>query len=425
MIFRDRRLQGPVDDGRSATAPGVPPVDHAAAGAGDDAPKAAGPVRTAEHALTLLPGMEAVLGSIFRDVDRAERCVDIETYIYRDDRLGRSFADVMGRAAARGVRARLLYDPLGSHETDAPFFDDLRRRGVEVRAYRPIAVALGRGGLLPRDHSRVIVIDDVAYTGGAAWGDEWLPERRGGEGWHDVCLRVEGPCVGDFAYLFEQRWREADGDGDGDGGRLRDYATGRKYPDLELVADTPDDNARVYARYREAIRRARERVWIENAYFFPPSGMLEDLVDAARRGVDVQVILPGATDLPIIQRAARAEHAAWLDRGFKLFEYQRDTMHSKFALVDGDWCTIGTFNANPSSLTAVNEVNLFVFDPAFVARVADLFARDRAGSRPVTRDALAARPLLGKAADWLAHGALSALDALVKHPRTDGRGGGI
>ncbi|KYF80360.1 hypothetical protein BE11_27700 [Sorangium cellulosum] len=412
MTFRERRLHSPVDDGRSVSAPGVPPVGRAAAssGAGADAPKAVGPILTAEHALTLLPGMEAVLGSIFRDVDSAERRVDIETYIYRDDVLGRSFAEVMGRAAARGVRTRLLYDPLGSNETDSPFFEELRRRGVEVRAYRPMAIALGRGGLLPRDHSRVIVIDDLAYTGGAAWGDEWLPERRGGEGWHDVCMRIEGPCVGDFAYLFEQRWREADGEGGG----LRDYATGRKYPDLELVADTPDDNARVYARYREAIRRSRERVWIENAYFFPPSGMLKDLVDAARRGVDVQVILPGRTDLPIIQRAARAEHAAWLDRGFKLFEYQRDVMHSKFALVDDDWCTIGTFNANPSSLSAVNEVNLFVFDPEFVARVADLFSRDRADSRPVTRGTLAALSLPDKAIDWLAHGALSLLDALVK-----------
>ncbi|WP_438026299.1 phospholipase D-like domain-containing protein [Sorangium sp. So ce233] len=412
MIFRERRLHSPIDEGRSVSAPGVPPVDRAAAssGAGADAPKAVGPILTAEHALTLLPGMEAVLGSIFRDVDRAERRVDIETYIYRDDLLGRSFADVMGRAAARGVRTRLLYDPLGSNETDTPFFEELRRRGVEVRAYRPMAIALGRGGLLPRDHSRVIVIDDFAYTGGAAWGDEWLPERRGGEGWHDVCMRIEGPCVGDFAYLFEQRWREADGEGGG----LRDYATGSKYPDLELVADTPDDNARVYARHREAIRRSRERIWIENAYFFPPAGMLKDLVDAARRGVDVQIILPGETDLPIIQRAARAEHGAWLDRGFKLFEYQRDVMHSKFALVDDDWCTIGTFNANPSSLSAVNEVNLFVFDPEFVARVADLFSRDRADSRPVTRGTLAARSLPDKAIDWLAHGALSLLDALIK-----------
>ncbi|WP_437967676.1 phosphatidylserine/phosphatidylglycerophosphate/cardiolipin synthase family protein [Sorangium sp. So ce260] len=408
MISRDRRLLSPAGDERSSPVPGDPPSGREAARAG--ASKPIGPILTAQHALTLLPGMEAVLGSIFRDVERAERRVDIETYIYRDDLLGSSFADVMGRAAARGVRARLLYDPLGSHETDAPFFDELRRRDIEVRAYRPMAPGLGHGGLLPRDHSRVIVIDDHAYTGGAAWGDEWLPARRGGKGWHDVCMRLEGPCVDDFAFLFEQRWREADGGSEG----LRDYATGRKYPDLELVADTPDDNARVYARYREAIRGARERIWIENAYFFPPAGMLKDLVDAAARGVDVQVILPGETDLPIIQRAARAEHAAWLDRGFKLFEYQRDVMHSKFALVDDDWCTIGTFNANPSSLSAVNEVNLFVFEPAFVAQVADLFSRDRADSRPVTRGTLAERSLPGKAVDWLAHGALSLLDKLVK-----------
>nr|WP_231864622.1 hypothetical protein [Sorangium cellulosum] len=275
MSSRDRRLLSPVGDGRSPPLPGDPPAGRSGGGAS----KPIGPILTAQHALTLLPGMEAVLGSIFRDVERAERRVDIETYIYRDDLLGSAFADVMGRAAARGGRARLLYDPLGSHETDAPFFDALRRRDIEVRAYRPMAPGLGHGGLLPRDHSRVIVIDDQAYTGGAAWGDEWLPERRGGKGWHDVCLRLEGPCVEDFAFLFERRWREADGGSEG----VRDYATGRKYPDLELVADTPDDNARVYARYREAIRRARERVWIENAYFFPPAGMLKDLVDAAAR----------------------------------------------------------------------------------------------------------------------------------------------
>ncbi|AUX27791.1 cardiolipin synthetase [Sorangium cellulosum] len=406
MSLGDRRLRCPVGDGGGAPGAGAPPPGPADALAG------VGPVQTAQHALTLLPGMDAVLRSIFGDVERATRRVDVETYIYRDDVLGSSFADVMGRAAARGVRARLLYDPLGSHETDGPFFEALRRRGIEVRAYRPLAVLLGAGGLLPRDHARVIVIDDCAYTGGAAWGDEWLPKRRGGEGWHDVCMRVEGPCVGDFAFLFEQRWGEANGGP----GRLRDFATGDRYPDLELVADTPDDNARVYARYRDAIRRAKERVWIENAYFFPPAGMLRDLVHAAARGVDVQILLPGETDLPIVKRAARAAHAAWIARGLRLFEYQRAVLHAKLALVDRDWCTIGTFNANPTSLSAVNEVNLFVFDPAFVARVADLFARDRADSRPVSRRALAGRSLVDKAADWLAHGALSLLDQLIKTP---------
>lgn len=372
------------------------------------------PVRTAQHALTLLPGMDMVLGAIARDVEAARQRVAIETYIYRDDKLGSAFADALARAAARGAHTRLLYDPLGSHETDAPFFAELRRRGVEVRAYRPLPVALGAGAPTPRDHSRVIVIDGCAYTGGAAWGDEWLPTRHGGQGWHDVCVRVEGPCVEDFAGLFEQRWREAHGEA----AVPRDVATGRSYPDLELVADTPEGEARVFTRYCEAIQRAKQRIWIENAYFFPPAGMMKDLVDAAARGVDVQIILPGETDLPILQRAARAEHAAWLERGLKLFEYQPGVLHAKFALIDDDWCTIGTFNANPTSLSAANEVNLFVFDPAFVARVAALFARDRAASLPVTEGALAARPLVERAADGLAHGALSLLDKLVK-PRSE------
>src|SRR5687768_3913427 len=105
MISRDRRLLSPVGDGRSSPVPGDPPAGRSGGGAS----KPIGPILTAQHALTLLPGMEAVLGSIFRDVERAERRVDIETYIYRDDVLGSAFADVMGRAAARGVRARLLY----------------------------------------------------------------------------------------------------------------------------------------------------------------------------------------------------------------------------------------------------------------------------------------------------------------------------
>jgi cardiolipin synthase len=150
MSLGDRRLRCPVGDGGGAPGAGAPPPGPADALAG------VVPVQTAQHALTLLPGMDAVLRSIFGDVERATRRVDVETYIYRDDVLGSSFADVMGRAAARGVRARLLYDPLGSHETDGPFFEALRRRGIEVRAYRPLAVLLGAGGLLPRDHARVI-----------------------------------------------------------------------------------------------------------------------------------------------------------------------------------------------------------------------------------------------------------------------------
>src|SRR5262249_49794915 len=133
------------------------------------------PIRTALHSVLLFPCMEPMLQSIAAAVNAATRRVWVETYIYRGDNLGSSFADGIATAAARGVDARLLYDPRGCNETDPAFFEALAARGVKVRAYLPGAVALLAGTPFNWDHSRIVVVDEQGYTGGAAWGDEWLP----------------------------------------------------------------------------------------------------------------------------------------------------------------------------------------------------------------------------------------------------------
>jgi cardiolipin synthase len=368
------------------------------------------PIQTALHSLSLLPGMEPMLQSIVRDIDEAKTRVAVETYIYRDDKLGRCFGDALARAAARGVPTRLLYDPLGSEKTDPAFFDELRARGVDVRTYRPAEILAGTAW--PRDHSRVIVIDRSAYTGGAAWGDEWLPKRRGGQGWHDVCLRIEGPCVEDFVHLFEQRWQEAALAI----GTPLDFTTGDKYADLMLIGDTPNRQRLVYECYCRAIQAARRRVFIENAYFFPPPALLLALYNAAARGVDVRIILPGDSDLPLLQRAARAEFGSWIDHGLRVFAYQPCMLHSKFAVIDDNWCTVGTFNANAASIGLANEVNVFVYDPTFVARVAKLFLSDQKDSIQVTRAAVDARPLVERAVDRLANDTMNLIDIMIGPP---------
>lgn len=350
-------------------------------------------VRTAAHVLTLFPAMGPMLESITHDVEAARERVWVETYIYRDGRLGRSFGERLVTAARRGADVRLLYDPLGSEEADPRYFDELAARGVKVRAYRPRPVMWRTGSYWPRDHSRVVSVDDKAYTGGAAWGDEWLPRDEGGDGWHDVCSRVHGPCSEDFGRVFLQRWAEAAGEL-----APEDYATHHRYPDLEFVSDSPvAGDMLVYERYRERVRRARKRVWIENAYFLPPLGLLRDLYDAAARGVDVRVVVPARSDLAIIARAARAEHDQWLAHGIKVFQFVPTMLHSKFAVVDDDWATIGTFNANVTSIRYANEANLFVFDRTFVAAVARLFGADVARSRRLTPALLGRR----SPADWL------------------------
>jgi cardiolipin synthase A/B len=356
------------------------------------------PVATSHHAVTLYPDMEPMLRQVAADIGAARRRAWIETYIYRHDRLGRAFGASLARAVQRGVDARLLYDPLGCNETDPEIFAWMAARGVQVRAYRPGPVQRRDLRWWPRDHSRILVVDDAGYTGGAAWGDEWLPRRYGGRGWHDVCTRVEGACVEDFAAAFAQRWAEAAGEAP----RPRGYTTGGKYSDLELVADAPFGRSEVMSRYRARVRAAHARVWIENAYFLAPGGLLRDLYDAAARGVDVRLILPGETDLPVLKRAARARYPAWLAHGLKVHEYGRSVVHAKFAVIDDDWATVGTFNANAISLRYANEVNLFVYDRSYVAEAARLFERDLLRSNAVTARALEGHPWYERLHDLLA-----------------------
>ncbi|EYF04296.1 phospholipase D-like domain-containing protein [Chondromyces apiculatus] len=369
-------------------------------------------IRTAQHKLRLLPDMNVMLTAIQRDAKRARRRLLIETYIYRDDKLGRGFADTLALAAQRGVDVRMIYDPLGSQETDPAFFDEMRCRGIDVRAYRPAHLVFGRGSLFPRDHSRVIVADDHAYTGGAAWGDEWLPRELGGQGWHDVCMQLEGPCVEDFAHLFEMRWADANGDNE----EPCDYTCGGKYPDLELLADAPGKEDLVYERYLDAIRRARSRVWMCNAYFYPPAEMRDALFDAAARGVDVQVIATGTTDLPIIRRAACADYAYWINQRLRIFEYAHGTLHAKYAVFDDDLCTVGTLNANPTSMRLANEVNVWVHDRTFIQQLTAVFKRDRGKSDEVTLEKARARPIHKRFIDHLACDGLRVIDVLFGPP---------
>ncbi|HEU4411519.1 MAG TPA: phosphatidylserine/phosphatidylglycerophosphate/cardiolipin synthase family protein [Polyangiaceae bacterium] len=365
------------------------------------------PVRTANHLVRLLPDMSLLLDSVYRDVEAARARVMVQCFIYRDDELGAEFAEVLARAAARGVPTRLLYDPLGSKDTPEEFFDGLRARGVQVRSYRHIPVVLGSADPWPREHGRIIVADDAAYTGGAAWAKPWLPIDRGGDGWHDVCSRTQGPCVEDFVALFEQRWREAEG-----GAGVSDYDTKDRYPDVRIVSDSPKRDSLVYNLHEDAFSHAKKRIWVANAYFFPPPPMLDALAGAAARGVDVRVVLPGESDLPTVQHAAAADYGTWLDRGLRVFEYQGVVMHSKYSLVDDDWCSVGTFNVNSTSVGLTNEVNLFVYDPAFVARCAAQFERDLARSKEVTRAAIAGKGFVERAKDELGRDVMRLADAV-------------
>jgi cardiolipin synthase len=313
-------------------------------------------------------------------IARARVRVDVECFIVRDDRLGQALAAALVEAAGRGVACRLLYDPLGCRKTRRRYFRALAARGVAVRKFGWVgALLVGKllGRPAARDHARVIVVDDVAFTGGHAWGDEWLPAARGGHGWHDVCCAVEGPIVEDFAELFEQHWQQSIARSP-----IADYV-GTPRQRRRLVSDAPVKESIVLGRYLEAIAAACRRVWIANAYFYPPPVLLEALQAAAARGVEVKIIVPGVSDVPFLRAAARARYRQWTADGLELWEYQRVVMHAKYALVDDAWCLIGTFNANVASVAFAIEVALVSLDPGDVAAAAGQMVKDFAASRRI------------------------------------------
>jgi cardiolipin synthase A/B len=356
--------------------------------------------------LVLLAGMTRALDAMMEGVSRATRRVWIESYIVRNDRLGRMLGEALAAAVERGADVRLLFDALGSKRTPPEFIEALRAKGIRVELYRQLrAFPLG---VFPRDHSRIVVTDDIGFTGGSAWGDEWLPVEAGGKGWHDVCLQMRGPCVDDLVEIFEERWAQARGAPDG-----RPRSVERAHGHLTVVSDVALGAHRIYEHHLAAVQRAKRRIWIENSYFFPPLPLLEALTSAARRGVDVRLLLPGPTDLPFVTRAARGEYARWMARGIRIAELQQTVLHSKIAVVDDDWCTVGTFNINPTSVACVHELNVFVTEPSFVARVAAQIAADLSASRALTHEEVRRWPVLVRAARFLTAAAFRWLEALL------------
>nr|MCU0683042.1 phosphatidylserine/phosphatidylglycerophosphate/cardiolipin synthase family protein [Polyangiaceae bacterium] len=310
-----------------------------------------------EHEARPLPGMEEVLDSLSDDVRRAQQRIWVGTYIYREGRLGQYFAGMFAYAARRGLDVRVLYDALGSRRMPRAFVDRMRAQGVACRAYRPLSTSLRSLAPFPREHSRIVLFDDVGYVGGAAWSDKWLPQAWGGEGWREVCCRVRGPATQGMAAAFDYRWRAAGGEPVGD----YEGVSGGPTQDVTFVTDTPRPPPLLYDLHRERVRSARHRVWLANAYFCPPRGLEDDLCEAAARGVDVRIITPGSkNDVAMIRRAAIARYERWLEGGLRLFEYQPVMFHAKYAVIDDDWATIGTFNLNATSLRWVNEANFIV-----------------------------------------------------------------
>lgn len=342
---------------------------------------------TTGNRITLLENGEGFYPRAFAAIAGARREVLLETFIWFDDKVGRALRDALLQAARNGARVHVLVDGWGSPDFSAEFLAPLEAAGVALRAFEPVRRLFGaRVNLFGRMHRKLLVVDgERAFVGGINYSIDHLAEF-GPKAKQDYALEIEGPLAAQILAFCRSslesnpqparvrwlaRWRAL---------RPRWPAPPPAGGAVAAFVTRDNDHHRtdIERLYRAALRRARHRVVIANAYFFPGWRLLKDLRRAARRGVRVDLILQGEPDMPIVQTAASLLYAHLIRAGIRVHEYCKRPLHGKVAVIDDEWATVGSSNLDPTSLGLNLEANVVVHDAAFAChlreRLDDLLA---------------------------------------------------
>ncbi|MFY9551289.1 MAG: phospholipase D-like domain-containing protein [Thermoanaerobaculia bacterium] len=344
--------------------------------------------------------------SMLEAVASAQKEVLLEAYIFKDDAAGKRFQEELVGATRRGVTVRVLADAIGSWETRRAFWEDMRKGGVEARLFHP---PWNLRFLKFRDHRKILVADRrVAYTGGMNIGEEYgssLAPSGGSSGsgdrvWRDTHARVEGPAAWEMAVVFEEGWKHAGGKPIG----LEPLKPGGSSGARVLVLDSRPGrgNKEVSSAFAAIAGGARDRLWITMAYFAPHQRVVRILGEAAARGVDVRLLVPGKSDVQIVRHAGHGFYSDLLDRGVRVFEYQTAVLHAKTLVADGYMSAVGSSNLDFRSFELNAECNFVIAHDQTGRAMDEQYETDLARSIEVVLPAWRARPWHHRAGDALA-----------------------
>lgn len=348
--------------------------------------------------LTLLFDGPEIYPAMLERIAAATHTIHLDSYIFRSDNTGRRFGDALVARAEAGVQVRILTDWLGSVSSRGSFWRRLRKAGATIRFFNPPALLHLRTNLT-RDHRKLLVVDGrTAITGGHCIGNEWAGDTKGRQPWRDTAIAVDGPAAAALDRAFAVPWR----------------AMGSELPDEELRADPAEagpSEIRVLAGEPGTMRASRatelllagaqERVWITDAYLVAPRHIFQSMLDAARGGVDVRILVPGTSDISQVQKLTRSGYRELLEAGVRIFEWRGPMLHAKTIVVDGRWVRIGSTNLNLSSLLANYEMDVLADDAGLALAMENQYRKDLdrsvevayGGSKPGRRrKSLAVRP---------------------------------
>jgi cardiolipin synthase len=367
---------------------------------------------TTGNAVRLLQDGPATYRAMLDAIAAARDHINMETYILDDDAVGHQFAQALLDKQAQGVQVNLLRDSAGTFGTPAAFFQRLSDAGVQVLEFNPVNPLVAREGWQwnQRDHRKLLIVDGrMAFLGGinissvysgGSFGKARKVDPDAALAWRDTDLQLQGPVVAELQKLFLAAWQGQQGP------PLRPRAYFPPLPAMgtqvvRAIGSSPEEAfSLIYATLLSAIGSAETSVHITNAYFAPDPQLLQALVTAVARGVEVTLILPGRTDSWLVFHAGRSHYAHLLKAGVRIFERRGVVLHSKTALVDGVWATVGSTNLDWRSFLHNHELNAVILGAEFGQQVQTMFERDLRASDAIELAAWERRSPALRVQEW-------------------------
>lgn len=360
------------------------------------------PVIEGNRVQTLLNGDE-IFPSMLEAIRGAQKTVTFETFIYWSGAIGQAFAEALSERARAGVRVHVMLDWFGCSDIDEAYVNQMKHAGVDVYRYNPLRwYTLGR--MNNRTHRKLLVIDGkVGFTGGVGIATQWTGHAQDKAHWRDTHFRIEGPAVAQLQSAFIDNWVQVCG---------RVLHSAAYFPPLEPAGEytaqvfksSPRGGAEsVQLMYLLSIAAAQTSVQLSMSYFVPGKVAINTLVAARKRGVRIQMIVPGPyIDRKVLRYASSSVWGPLLQAGIEIYEYQPTMFHCKVMIVDGLWTSVGSTNFDSRSFSVNDEANLNIYSAEFANIQARIFEQDLCDSRRITLEEWRNRPWKNKIRDSLA-----------------------
>jgi cardiolipin synthase len=362
-----------------------------------------GPPIVDGNRVTALQNGSRIFPAMLDAIRSARSSITFETYIYWSGVIGEAFAESLAERARAGVRVHVLLDSVGAGKMESTLLEQLTGAGVEVEKYHPLRwYNLGR--INNRTHRKLLVVDgQVGFTGGVGIADQWLGDAQDPNHWRDSHYRIVGPAVAQMQSAFMDNWIKTRGTVlHGEPYFPRLIPSGPQSGQM-FRSSAGEGGESVRLMYLLSIANAQKSVRISASYFVPDGLSIDTLIAARKRGVTVDVVLPGAhIDAEVVRQASRARWGPLLEAGVRIYEFQPTMYHCKVMIVDDLWVSVGSTNFDNRSFSLNDEANLNILDAEFAREQARTFDADRERARQITYDMWQSRPRSEKVLDWVA-----------------------